>query len=135
MDYLTAEQFDELKQILLEQKNRLLRAARQTISEQLDNRDVIPADTIDLSSDESMQETEHRLRDREKYLMSKIVSALQRMDEGTFGYCQSCDDEIGYPRLKARPVAELCIDCKEEQEKLEKGTAKKVREDSRNIFT
>ncbi|TNE48957.1 MAG: hypothetical protein EP343_13830 [Deltaproteobacteria bacterium] len=125
MDYLTDEQVETLKQIMRDQQDRLVRAARNTMTEQYDNRDVVPADTIDLSSDESLQVTEHRLRDREKFLIAKIDKALKRMEAGTYGYCKECDDEIGFPRLKARPVAELCIDCKEEQEQFEKGTAKR----------
>lgn len=134
MDYLTDEQVEILKQVMRDQQDRLVRAARQTMTEQYDNRDVVPADTIDLSADESMQVTEHRLRDREKFLLAKIGKALKRMEDGSYGYCKECDDEIGFPRLKARPVAELCIDCKEEQEQVEKGTAKRRMNRDRNVF-
>ncbi len=135
MDYLTEEQQNLLKASLEEKRDRLLRTARQTISEQLENRDNVPTDTIDLSSDESMHVTEHRLRDREKYLIGKIQKALKRVETGEYGYCKECDGEIGFPRLKARPVAELCIDCKEEQELAEKGIAeKRVRSDARTMF-
>jgi len=136
MDYLTPEERKELKQILEETKERLLRAARQSMSEQIENREPVPADTLDLSTGESLQVTEFRLRDREKYLIAKIGKSLIRMEDGSYGYCLSCDSEIGFPRLKARPVAELCIDCKEEQERLEKGKAETRRNtDERNVFS
>jgi DnaK suppressor protein len=80
----------------------------------------LAADSIDVSTGESMKMAELRLRDREKYLISKISKTLKRIEEGTFGFCLSCEEQIGYARLSARPVAELCIDCKEEQERQER---------------
>ena len=115
MNGLTSEQLDELRQILEDQRNRLLRNARRSISDQISGGDGLPADTIDVSTDESSKVTELRLRDREKYLIAKIEKTLKRMDEGSYGECHDCGAEIGFARLKARPVAELCIDCKEEQ--------------------
>ena len=135
MDYLDQEQQTFLRETLEGQRDQLLRTARRTVSEQFDNRDTVPSDTIDLSSDESMQVTEHRLRDREKFLIGKISKALKRIESGDYGYCKECDSEIGFLRLKARPVAELCIDCKEEQERAEKGVAeKRQRSDARTMF-
>lgn len=120
MDYLTPEQLELLKNQLLEQRSRLTRTARQSITDQLAVDEEVPADTIDVSTGESIQVTQFRLRDREKYLLAKIDKALAAMDEQIYGYCKECDGEIGFPRLKARPVAELCIECKEEQEHKEK---------------
>ena len=61
-----------------------------------------------------------RIRDRERKLISKIDKALDRIEDGTFGICEECGEEITEGRLKARPVTTFCIGCKEEQEKLEK---------------
>ena len=61
-----------------------------------------------------------RLRERERGLAAKIEQALQKIEQGVYGECESCGEEIGLKRLEARPVAELCIDCKAEQEKLER---------------
>jgi len=63
-----------------------------------------------------------RLREREQGLLAKIDAALEKIDEGEYGDCVNCGEDIGVKRLKARPVAELCIDCKSEQEKLERRT-------------
>tara|TARA_B100000609_G_scaffold199641_1_gene205351 strand:+ start:10020 stop:10487 length:468 start_codon:yes stop_codon:yes gene_type:complete len=134
MNGLTSEQLDELRQILEDQRNRLLRNARRSISDQISGGDGLPADTIDVSTDESSKVTELRLRDREKYLIAKIEKTLKRMDEGSYGECHDCGAEIGFARLKARPVAELCIDCKEEQERAEKQVQDRRQEDDKNNF-
>ena len=61
-----------------------------------------------------------RLRERERRLLAKISESLKKIDDGVYGECESCGEEIGLKRLEARPVAELCIECKSEQEKLER---------------
>jgi DnaK suppressor protein len=61
-----------------------------------------------------------RIRDREARLIGKIQDALERLEEGTFGYCEECGEEIPYKRLLARPVATLCIRCKNAQEAAER---------------
>ncbi|MCB9643058.1 MAG: TraR/DksA C4-type zinc finger protein [Myxococcales bacterium] len=131
--YMTPQEMKEIEEILESKKDQLLRAARQSISEQVNAGDPLPADSIDISTDESLQVTELRLRDREKYLLAKIEKALVRMKtDPEFGYCSECGAEIGFPRLKARPMAELCIDCKEEQERAEKRLPDKRQEEERN---
>ena len=75
-----------------------------------------PGDSLDQSSDESIESTEFRLRDRENKLVSKIDKALDRIDSGEYWDCESCEEPIGLRRLRARPVTNLCISCKEEQE-------------------
>ena len=80
-------------------------------------------DEIDLASTETGQTLNMRLRDRELVLLRKIDKTLKKMDDGEFGVCERCGEEIGMKRLEARPVAELCIRCKEELEKVEKGFA------------
>lgn len=71
-------------------------------------------------NDRASLETEHitvlRIRDRERKLLGKIEDALERIENGSFGYCEGCGDEIGGERLKIRPVATYCVSCKEEQE-------------------
>ena len=57
---------------------------------------------------------------RRRAIRPKIEDALAKIDEGVYGQCQNCGEEIGVKRLEARPVAELCIDCKGEQEKIER---------------
>ncbi len=60
-----------------------------------------------------------RIRERERVLIRKIEHALNKLEDGTFRICEECDEEISEGRLKARPVATLCINCKEQQENQE----------------
>lgn len=80
-------------------------------------------DELDQASSEAGQSMNLRLRDREVVLLRKIEKALRKIDEGEFGICEECGEEIGVKRLEARPVADLCVRCKEEQERREKGFA------------
>ena len=77
-------------------------------------------DEMDLASSEQNKAVEFRIRGREKLLLAKVEAALLRIEDGNFGLCEDCGEEIGPQRLKARPVTTLCIDCKEAQEKSEK---------------
>lgn len=90
----------------------------QTIEDMTDTMEVFadPADRATLESDRTFT---LRLRDRERRLIKKIQEALQRLDEGDYGICEECGSEIGVPRLKARPVTTLCINCKSKQEDVE----------------
>ena len=80
-------------------------------------------DEIDTASSEINLDFVGRLRERERGLLNKINQALDKIEQGVYGECESCGEEIGVKRLTARPVAELCIDCKSEQEKLERREA------------
>ena len=110
---------DEFRQILQGQLDELLREAGKTVSEMTDEKANFP-DPTDRASLESDRNFELRIRDRERKLIMKIREALERIDEGTFGVCEHCEEEIGEARLKARPVTTLCIECKTEQERQEK---------------
>jgi DnaK suppressor protein len=117
---LNSKDTKRFRKMLEESKKALLMNARKTLMEESNfDTDDLP-DEIDLASSEYTQSMIFRLRDREKFLLKKIERALQRMDAGTFGICERCEDEISAKRLEARPVTTLCIRCKEEQEKKEK---------------
>ncbi len=108
------------KAMLEESKRQILASAKKTLSEEASfDTDDLP-DEIDQASSEYTQAMIFRLRDREKFLLSKIDKALARVETGTFGICERCEDEISLKRLEARPVTTLCIRCKEEQEQKEK---------------
>jgi len=107
------------KTMLEESRQTLLQSAKRTLEESNFDTDDLP-DEIDLASSEYNQSMVFRLRDREKFLLKKIDKALARIDDGTFGICERCEEEISIKRLEARPVTTLCIRCKEEQEKKEK---------------
>jgi DnaK suppressor protein len=77
-------------------------------------------DEMDLASSEYLQSFTFRLRGREKTFLKKIDHAVAKIDDGTFGICESCDEPISAKRLEARPETTLCIRCKEDQERIEK---------------
>ena len=108
------------KKLLEESKRSLLMSARKTLTEEATfDTDDLP-DEIDLASSEYTQSMVFRLRDREKFLLKKIDDALGRIEAGTFGICEICEDPIGKKRLEARPETTLCIKCKEDQEREER---------------
>lgn len=108
-------------QDLLEAKRQdILQRAQQTLSEDMAlDADDLP-DEMDLASSEYLQSFTFRLRGREKMFLDKIGKALERIQEGTFGQCDECGEEISIKRLEARPETTLCIRCKEDQERVEK---------------
>lgn len=109
---------EEMRLALQEQRQELVRSNNNTRYELRDN-DREPRDSIDESTEEQGNATELRLKDRERNMLNKVNDALLRIDDGDYGYCEECGDPIGKPRLRARPVAELCIECKEDQEREE----------------
>lgn len=110
----------KIKEILLERRQALLQG-RESINEQsvVFSQEDLP-DEVDLASSETDQAINLKLRDRERFLLRKIDKALQKMEAGNYGECESCGDPIGIKRLLARPVTDLCIRCKEEQEARER---------------
>jgi len=109
---------EEMRLSLQEQRQELVRSNNNTRYELRDN-DREPRDSIDESNEEQGNATELRLKDRERNMLNKVNDALFRIDDGDYGYCEECGEPIGVPRLRARPVAELCIECKEEEEREE----------------
>lgn len=90
-----------------------------TIEDMTDGAEVF-ADPADRATAESDRSFTLRLRDRELKLIKKIQSALARLEAGEYGICDECGADISVPRLKARPVTKLCIDCKSRQEEEER---------------
>jgi len=110
------------KNKLEEMSNSILTEADKTISEMTDHSDNYP-DPTDRASAESDRSFELRIRDRERKLLNKIKEAIERIENGTYGICDDCGDEIASERLEARPVTTYCIDCKTRQEHEEKAKA------------
>lgn len=98
----------------------LLSEAGKTV-EGMDDEENFP-DPTDRASLEANRNFILRIRDRERKLIFKIQEALRRLDEGEYGICESCGEDIGIARLKARPVTTFCIDCKSNQEVQERKT-------------
>ncbi len=111
---------EKLQQLLLEDKRRITHHLEDLTDSSEEEMQNGSGDAADLASLEISQANLQKIGKREKYLLSKIDFALKKMDEGTYGECENCGEEIGVARLMARPVALLCIDCKTEQENSEK---------------
>lgn len=120
---LNAQERDKLREVLLQEKQRLLKNAQEGLAFSMNRERNIGRDSIDESMEEEIFSTELRLRDREKWLLGKINGALERLEAGIINECEDCGEPIGYKRLVARPVTTLCIDCKEEREKEEQAQA------------
>jgi DnaK suppressor protein len=113
-------QMKKFKTLLTEKRDEIIKKAKQTLEEDmsLDSNDL--PDEMDLASSEYLQSFTFRLRGREKVFLDKIEKALQKIEAGTFGVCEDCEEEIAAKRLEARPETTLCIQCKENQERKEK---------------
>ncbi|PPR09251.1 MAG: RNA polymerase-binding transcription factor DksA [Proteobacteria bacterium] len=122
-EYMSELMLEYFRQQLLEWRQQLKDEAAATIKE-LQANSAFEADPSDQASLEYGQAVELRTRDRERKLITKIDEAIDRIDEGDFGYCTETDEPIGVKRLMARPIATLCIEAKEAQEKEENSYAK-----------
>jgi DnaK suppressor protein len=117
---LTDPQTKSLREALVADRTRLIESAHKAVEFSMDrDRDRIGRDSMDESMEEIMIGTELRLADREKFLLGKIDSALDRLAKGVIDECDDCGQPIGFARLKARPVTTQCIACKEESESAE----------------
>lgn len=116
------ERLEQYRQSLIEQMQRLLSEAGKTVGGMArEEGRAHVADPTDRAAVESDRNFQLRIRDRERKLIAKIQQALGRIDDGSFGLCESCGAEISEERLQARPVTTLCIDCKSEEEARERG--------------
>lgn len=116
---MNEKQIQYFKDLLESRLDELRREAETTVSGMTDDKINLP-DPTDRAALESDRNFLLRIRDRERKLMSKIEEAIQRIDDGEYGICESCGEDISIERLEARPVTTLCIDCKKKQEAGEK---------------
>ena len=112
------EVIQEIKKLLLKQKEQILIEAGIMKSNMPSDSNL--SEIGDIASQEIDRSFLLRLRDRERKLLKKIEKAIEKIENGTYGICESCGAEIPIKRLKARPVTDLCIECKQEQEEEEK---------------
>jgi DnaK suppressor protein len=107
------------RNLLTDQLEELLNQADDTVSGMTTPKENFP-DPTDRASLEADRNFMLRIRDRESKLIKKIKKTLGRIENGTFGICEKCGEDIAFERLKARPVTTQCIDCKTKEEALEK---------------
>lgn len=109
------ERLAVFRRLLEDRLAALDRSAGSRLGELVDQRDAL-ADTTDIASEESDRDLTLRMHDHERKVVGQIRSALRRIDEGEFGICEACGDDIDERRLLARPMATHCIDCMTEIE-------------------
>ena len=118
-NYMSGDQLEHFKDLLTNWKRELMEEVDRTMLHMKDEAANFP-DPNDRATQESEFGLELRTRDRERKLLRKIDSALQRIDDGTYGYCEETGEEIGLRRLEARPVATLCVEAQERRELAER---------------
>lgn len=117
--YMGEAQKNYFRMLLLEWKRSIHNASSVTL-QSLQDGPIREADLNDRASSETEWSIELRTRDRQRKLISKIDSALRRLDEGEYGYCEVTGDPIGVKRLVARPVATMTVEAQEAHERREK---------------
>ncbi len=117
--FMNPRQLAYFRQKLLRWRQDLLREAGETLSS-MGQGGIVEADLTDRASVETDRALELRTRDRARKLIAKIDQALERVDNGTYGYCEETGEPIGLRRLEARPIATLSIEAQERHERMER---------------
>ncbi len=118
-EFMNPLQLEYFRQKLLRWRAELLREAGETLNS-LGEGGISEADLTDRASVETDRALELRTRDRARKLISKIDQALERIENGTYGYCEETGEPIGLKRLEARPIATLSIEAQERHERMER---------------
>ncbi|MBP5698309.1 MAG: RNA polymerase-binding protein DksA [Alphaproteobacteria bacterium] len=118
-EYMNDMQLEYFRQKLLNWKKELLAQSSDTLDE-LRQGGLNQPDDIDRASLETDKSLDLRTKDRARKLIMKIDEALDRIEDGTYGYCEETGEEIGIDRLMARPIATLCVEAQERHERMEK---------------
>ncbi|MBL8779406.1 MAG: RNA polymerase-binding protein DksA [Alphaproteobacteria bacterium] len=117
--FMNERQREYFRRRLVQWKDDIIRESKETL-QNLASDSVAHADLADRASSEAERANELRARDRQRKLISKIDSALRRIEEGTYGFCEETGDPITLRRLEARPIATLSLEAQERHEKREK---------------
>ncbi len=117
--FMNERQRDYFRAKLLAWKEDILRESRETLEHLQDENNILP-DLVDRASTETDRALELRTRDRQRKLIAKIDAALQRIDNGSYGYCEETGEPISLRRLDARPIATLSIEAQERHERRER---------------
>lgn len=119
---LTVEQLSFIKDLLNKELQEIEERNREKVDEMEhpnDDADTFHGDEADQANYFELRNRQLRLRDRDRKLINKIRATLQKIDNNEYGICESCGCDIDFERLKLRPVASLCIECKKEEEERE----------------
>jgi DnaK suppressor protein len=125
---------DTIRELLDEEKKRISRHLEDLSDSSVADLDTASGDSVDIASLEINQNSLQKIGKRELNHLKKIDVALKKMEDGTYGECESCGEQISVARLMARPVAQLCIDCKTEQENEERRYSDRAEEEDGDGF-
>ena len=118
-EFMSSEQIEYFRSKLISWKDSILKESKETIEDmQTDTRNI--PDITDRASEETDRALELRTRDRQRKLISKIDSALRRIEDGSYGYCDETGEPISLKRLEARPIATLSVEAQERHERRER---------------
>ena len=118
-DFMNPKMLEFFRRKLLDWRAELLTESNETI-QHLQEGGTVEADIADRASVETDRALELRTRDRARKLINKIDEALERIDDGSYGYCEDTSEPISISRLEARPIATLSIDAQERHERMER---------------
>ena len=118
--FMNAKMKEYFRLKLIDWKKELLKESSQTLANLQKEENTAKPDITDRATEEIERSFELRARDRERKLINKINSALKRIEDGSYGYCEETGDPINLKRLEARPVATLSLEAQEMHEKQEK---------------
>ncbi len=119
-DFMNPIMLEYFRQALIAWRTDLLKESQDTIAKTLQGTELQKPDLTDRASEETDHALELRTRDRERKLISKINSTLEKIDDGEYGYCEETGEPISIARLKARPIATLSLEAQERHERMEK---------------
>jgi DnaK suppressor protein len=119
-EFMNPRMREYFRRKLLKWQSELLVESNETLQSLADDGGLQEPDIADRASAETDRALELRTRDRERKLLSKIDSALQRIEDGSYGYCEDTGDPIGIKRLEARPIATLSLEAQERHERMER---------------
>ena len=110
------EKLERIKSGLLSRRDAIAVGLRRSTEEWIDSEDLIQADSVDQAAADTDRGIAVQMRNRDRVILREVDEALRRIENGTFGECERCGDDISEPRLKANPSTTLCIGCKAELE-------------------
>lgn len=116
---MDSKHLTKFKKLLLEEKQRVINNSLKNLDDIKVDLDDLP-DEADLAASEQTQNLAFKLRDRERLILAKIDGALEKIEAGNFGLCERCEEPIEVRRLEAQPISNLCLPCKEIEERREK---------------
>ena len=118
-EFMNPEMVEYFRQKLIAWRTELVQESNSTLL-QLQEGGIVEADVADRASIETERSLELRTRDRARKLINKIDDGLERIEDGTYGFCEETDEPISLSRLEARPIATLSIEAQERHERMER---------------